>query len=227
MAKYIGLITSDMRGKIGGIVASRSIGGTTMKAKRVPRVGASLLQQQRRVTFAAALNAWRNLTYTERGGWTTGALSLTWTTSLAVSFTPTGLQLWQQAFVNAAAFGTTPPGTYSGAPAEIVPIVNATLTGMAGLYSLLVYPAFGSYTGAWCAYMSPIIPFTRNYVKTISRKLCGANNGGNLLTLNSTFEEIWGPLPAPGPTVALRVLAVHPTTYVSGNPLDITTEFAA
>lgn len=205
-----------MRGKIGGLVASRAIGGTTLKAQVVPRRSGSLMQQQRRSTFYSALQAWRALTVANRNSWTTGAYSLTWQTSLGVLFVPTGLQLWQQAFVNAALLNLVPPATYTGSPSDIAPIVQATLTGAAGEYVLLVNPYSGTYTGTWLAFMSAIIPVSKNYTLTLSRKFCGGNTGGNEVLLSTDWENIWGPLPAPGPIVGMRVLPIHPDSYVSG-----------
>jgi hypothetical protein len=227
MAKYLGILTSDMRGKLGGLVASRGRSGVTLKAQAVPRQQGTLLQQQQKVRFAAALQAWRAMTGTQQAGWGTGALALLWTNSLGTTYTPTGLQLWQQAWVNAALLSTTPPATYSGSPSDIVPIVDATLIGSAGSYTLTVYPSSGSYTGAWVSFLSTVIPQTLNYTKTLSRKFCGGALAGDSTVLGSTFESIWGPLPAPGPYVSLRVVPVHPTTFVSGTVFISTLQFTA
>lgn len=226
MAKYLGTITSDMRGKFGGLVASRARSGVTLKATAAPRQTGSQLQSNQRVRFAAALYAWRNLTGAEMAGWGTGALALLWTNSLGVTYTPTGLQLWQQAWVNADLLGTTPPATYSGTPSTIVPVVDAALTGSAGAYDLTVSPSSGSYTGAWLGFLSTIIPVSRIYTKSIARKCCGGNLAGDLVVLGSAFEAIWGPLPAPGPLVSVRIMPVQPTTFVSGTPFIGTIPFA-
>jgi hypothetical protein len=216
MAKYIGLLTSDMRGKIGGVVAGRSRSGTTLKAQAVPRQAPSLLQSAQRARFSAALQVWRSLTATQQSGWGTGALALTWKNSLGQTYVPTGLQLWQQAFVNASFIDQFPPTTYSGSPSDIVPITLAVLASGGTYFQLEVEDMSGPYTGTFLAFVSSQIPTTRLYTKTISRKSMGGAIGTDLLTTGSDFLNQYGPIPSSGAIVALRIVPIHPTTYVSG-----------
>ncbi len=226
MAKYLGLLTSDMRGKIGGLVASRGRTGTTLKAKAVPSLTGSLLQQQQRMRFSAALQAWRALGVTQRTGWGTGALALLWSNSLGTQYVPTGLQLWQQCWVNAALLGTVPPSTYTIVPPGPIPILTATLTGSAGSYTIQITGSLGAYTTAWLAFMSPIISASKNYTATITRKFAGGNLAGDSVVLGSAFEQIWGPLPAPGPIVSLRLVPVDPASFMSGTPFILNMPFS-
>jgi hypothetical protein len=218
MAKYIGLLTSDMRGKIGGIVTSRGRTGTTIKAKAVPAGQPTLLQNNIRVQVASATYAWRLLSNSERNSWGAIANTLLWTNSLANTFTPTALQLWTQAYVNASYFGTTPATTATGYPSDIVPIVSAELAVVGAEVIALVSSASGEYTGSWLLYVSAAIKSSRNYTKTISRKNVAAVTDNGDINIAVGYLEAFGYRPTAGQITAARFVPVLNGTYYSGTP---------
>ena len=216
MAKYIGLLTSDMRGKLGGLVTSRSRSATTLKAHAVPTRTASPLQSARRMQFSQALYAWRQLDASQVASWQSLAAMLTWSNSLAQTFTPTGLQLWQQAFVNASLLGRVPPSSAPSSPPSVVPVLSATITGSTAGYLIAVSPASGTYEGAFLAFVSRPIQPSVTYTASIKRVFGGGNPGGNYVIVYPNFGPGYGPLPPVGSYVALRILPIDPTTYISG-----------
>lgn len=224
MAKYIGSLTTDIRGKIGGVVMSAARTGVVIKSHGVPRRQPSAAQQSRRQIFAAALYYWRNLGGTYVAGWNTGASGLTWKNSLGQTFVPTGLMLWQQAFMNAALLGTVPPFTYSGTPATIIPVTGFNVSFGATEGSIEVLASTGYYTGTWLAFISRPIPSSLNYTKTLSRLFACGSQGSATALIFPNFGPGYGPLPTSNPLVSVRVLPVHPTTFVSGTPLIGTVE---
>jgi len=122
MAKYIGTLTSDARGKVGGLVLTRARNGTNIRAMAVPVNPATVRQVYTRGIIGAALSAYRQLTAPQQGSWSLFAALYTWTNSLAQPFTPTGLQLWTQAYVNAARFGTMPRVAWCRTGRRLVPL---------------------------------------------------------------------------------------------------------
>lgn len=220
MAKYIGTLTSDARGKVGGIVLTRARNGTNLKAHAVPRNTATQRQNDQQTTMAASLFAWRQLTDTEQVSWGAIATVQTWRNSLAQTFVPTGLQLWTQAFSNASYLGTVPPNTAAGSPSSVEPITAVTITGDTSGYILEVAPASGSYSGAFLIFMSGPIPQSRNYTRTIGRRFIGSNSGGNFISLGYGWLNAWGPYP-PNFTVAnVRALPIDPTYYYTGTEFN-------
>jgi hypothetical protein len=216
MAKYLGLLTTDMRGKIGGIVASRGRSGTTLSAKGVPRLAPSAAQQQQRSIIANSLYKWRQLTSTQMLSWGGVAATQVWTNSLGSTFVPTGLQLWTQAYVNAAAIGTIPPATCGGSPSLIAPIGTVGLTLSGSYFTLTVYGVTSGYTGAWVGYLSRVIPSSVNYTKTIAKRLMGANGGGDFIYCQNPYVLAYGRLPPVLSTLAVRVVPIDPTYFYSG-----------
>jgi hypothetical protein len=227
MAKYIGTLTSDMRGRVGGVVFSRSRSGVTVKAMKMPKATPSVLQSAQRAALAASLYDWRQLTNAEQVSWAAVAATLTWTNSLAQTYTPTGLMLWTQAYINAVAFGEVPPGTCGSTPSAVVPITGADLVGSSVNYVLTVYPASGTYSGRWLAYASPILPASRVYTKTIGRRPIAAVISGNFSFIGPAWTRAWGPLPSPGPSTSLRIVPCHPTYFYSGTEYIANTQFLA
>lgn len=220
MAKYIGTLTSDARGKVGGIVLTRARNGTNLKAHAVPRNVATQRQNDQQTTMAASLFAWRQLTDVQQVSWGAIAAVQTWRNSLAQVFVPTGLQLWTQAFSNAFYLGTTPPATAAGSPSSVEPITTVTLIGSLIGYILEVAPASGTYSGAFLIFMSAVIPQSRNYTRTISRRFIGSNSGGNFISLGYGWQNAYGPYP-PNFTISnVRAVPIDPTYFYSGTEFN-------
>jgi len=216
MAKYLGLLTTDMRGKIGGIVASRGRTGTTLKAKGVPRLAPTPAQNIQRSRLASALFAWRQLTTLQQLSWGGIAATLTWSNSLANTFTPTGLQLWTQAFINQATLNAVPPSTAGGSPSTVVPITTVTIVTSTGVAQLLVNLTGPTYTGNWAAYLSAPIPASVNYTKTTARRLVAVVAGGNFNFFQTAYIAAFGALPPVGAYTSVRVVPIDPTYGYSG-----------
>jgi len=216
MAKYIGLLSSDARGKLGGLIMSRARGATTLKAHAVPRRAPTPAQSTQRARMASAIQSWRNLTGSNQTTWAVYAASQVWTNSLGTTYSPTGLQLYTQAFINAAYFKATPPANIP--PGTIQPPVISTIDISPGFATaeVVVNAFLGTYTGPWIFWISNFISPSRNYTKTISRAFMGTNPGGNFIIFGQQFFERYGNFISGTKTYACAALPVDATSYISG-----------
>jgi hypothetical protein len=226
MAKYLGLLSTDMRGKIGGLVASRGRSGTTLRAKVTPTAAPSKLQATQRTRMAAALQSWRSLTEFNQLSWGSIAAAQTWTNSLAQTYVPTGLQLYQQAFINAAYFGVVPPATATGSPSTITPI-NAVQPAFSGVNATATaYDTAGTYAGSWILFMSAPLSPSVNYIKSISMAVMRSYYQTTAGNFYAQYISRYGNAPVVGAAVALRALPVDITNYYSGTPFLVSTLWA-
>ena len=219
MAKYIGTLTSDARGKLGGLIMTRARNGTNLKAHAVPVNPSSLRQVAVRGTLASAISAWRAKNGSDVNSWNFFAASYTWLNSLAQPYVPTGLQLWTQAYFNAAQFGTVPPATWSGTLPVLDPIVSMSVAGDGTFLIFLASDAFGSYTSSWLLYCTRSLPVGVNYVKHLGRRFIGKNAAGNEVIATTAYLAAFGSLPPSYGYVAFSAVGVDPVTYISAAPM--------
>jgi hypothetical protein len=219
MAKYIGTITSDARGKVGGLVLTRGSNGTNLKAHAVGVNVRSPFQMANRQSVAQSVIAWRLLTDANRTTWSLLAAQYTYLNSLAQAYTPTGLQLWTQAFVNAATLGTTPPPSTATTPPSVAPVTDAAIIISFPSIHISVFNGGTGYTGAWSASISTVIRATVTYMQGTRRRPMAAASGANTVNIGAAYLAAWGPTPQIGDTVNVRVVPFDPVSFVSGTPL--------
>ena len=75
MAKIVGGIVTDFRGKIGGVVGSRNKSGPIMRAYTKGTNPNTFAQVVARASFGVGASAWATLTSTARNSWNTFALN--------------------------------------------------------------------------------------------------------------------------------------------------------
>jgi hypothetical protein len=105
--KYLGLLSTDARGKVGGMVLSRSSAGTTARRHSPGVQPATAKQHAARSRFAAAQNAWTALDYTDQVAWINLAAVTTWTSTLGLGYQPSAQQLYVQCAIMLATAGLT------------------------------------------------------------------------------------------------------------------------
>lgn len=88
-----GLIT-DLRGKLGGSVASRNRVGSFLRTYVIPRNTFTDYRQTTRLRFGAIASRWRGLDNTTKLTWATKAPQFTFYDSLGNAFHPTAWQLY-------------------------------------------------------------------------------------------------------------------------------------
>jgi hypothetical protein len=121
--KYIGLISSDARGKNGGNVASRNRFGTYLRRHVAPVQPRSSSQLANRQTFGAISGAWRALTAAQQQGWNTLATTVTFKNSMGQTYNPTGAQLFMLFSRNLVLNGGS---SYADAPTTLPSIPSLT-----------------------------------------------------------------------------------------------------
>jgi hypothetical protein len=216
MAKYIGLLSSDARGKLGGIVLSRSRSGTTLKAKTTPKKPVTPAQVSAQASLANAHLAWQTLTADNRTTWAVVAATITWTNSLGGTYSPTGQQLYIQAFINANMQSYVPPDEYPDdpdPPATLTYVgadsgggeLNVFFEFMAGAPSTLVYVYAGRYVRA-----------TVNYTATKARTYMGYAYDTDVLNIQALYIRRYGQLPPLYSVLPIRVVPVSASSYISG-----------
>jgi hypothetical protein len=216
MAKYIGLLSSDARGKVGGIVLSRSRAGTTIKAKTIPKAPTSIGQRGAQSVLSAAIGVWRTLEAAQQTTWSVFAATLSWSNSLGGVYSPTGQQLWTQAFINAARFGTQPPGTFISGYTPPTPITSVDLTTSGDDMLLTAYTASGAYDGFLLAFGSLSVPIGVNYTATRARNYLGQCTSGNEINLFDLYVQRWGTPPPAGNFLPIRLVPTSPDVWLSG-----------
>jgi hypothetical protein len=216
MARYIGTISSDMRGKVGGLVTSRARGGTTLKAHAVPVQTGSLLQAANRTAMAGANAAWKDLSGTDQSGWALWAATLSYTNSLGQAYSPTALQLYTQAWFYGKQFGVVPTSTPTGSYPAPQPITNALLIVGGGAFQFEFTPSGGSYPDAWLLYLSRPLSSAVTYSKTIARRLIAVRNASNFADIAAAYTTAYGSLPARGVNISVRIVPVTYGYFVSG-----------
>jgi len=219
VAKYIGTLTSDARGKLGGVVLTKARNGTNLKAHSVPVNARSLGQQRNRSTIAQTNSAWRALTSANQTTWALLAAQYNYTNSLGQGYTPTAQQLYAQAYYNAFQCGGTVPNAAPASPPSIPPVTSYILEGN-GSFILYVLSNGGSaYDGAFFIAASYILPASVNYTSTIRRRFMGGNTTGNELFATTPYLNAWGVIPPVGSYIASRIVPCDPTYFISGTPL--------
>lgn len=108
MAKYLGLLSTDSRGKLGGHVHTRGTSGTVFRAKVSGVQPRTAAQSAWRQQLIAAQSAWKTLDYTTQLDWIALAGQTTWTNTLGNLYQPTPQQLFVQCFLMLAGSGFGP-----------------------------------------------------------------------------------------------------------------------
>jgi hypothetical protein len=222
MAKYLGLLTADARGKVGGVILSRAQGATTLKSHRTPKRPSSAAQQRHQGAMASAISGWRLLNSAQQQSWVSFAAGVFYTNSLGTTYSPTGQQLYTQAWINSGFNEATPPGTM---PIDtVLPPSIATLAISWNPPNLIVTARTisGLYSGDWLLYASSVISPSVNYVRTRSMRCLGMMNGAYSYNVLSAYQAAYGQYPPLGSRVALKGLPVDGASYISGASLIVT-----
>lgn len=225
MAKYIGLLTSDARGKVGGIIMGRANSGTTLKSHAVPINPRTVNQFAQRAAVGQANHAWGTLSGSDQVSWMALALQYVYVNSLAQSYSPTGRQLYTQAFSNAARFGDVPPSTAPAVKPAIQPIDNVLAALSGGTLTLTAQASGLDYSGNWICQCSSSISPGIIYTKGVRRNFMGASVSVAALDVTAAFTKAYGPPASPHASLSVRVVPTDPTGYVSGTPALISVSY--
>jgi hypothetical protein len=219
VAKYIGTLTSDARGKLGGVVLTKARNGTNLKAHSVPVNARSLYQQANRSTIAQSNSAWRALTSANQTTWKLLAAQYVYTNSLGQPYIPSAQQLYAQAHYGATQCGGVVPAAAPISPPAVPPVTGVLLIVGGGFLQYTLTTGGVAYNGAFYIAASNPVPNSINYTTTIRRRPMGGKLTGNFLFCQDAYLAAWGALPPTNSFVATRIVPCDPTYFISGTPL--------
>lgn len=211
MAKYLGLISTDARGKLGGLVHTRAVSGTTHRARVSGTNPASVKQHQARQQFAAALNFWKGLGFDIQLTWITLASSITWTNTLGAPYTPSGQQLFIQCCRNFLSAGGNGAPNPPAAPPTVQTPNNIVLTYSDGNLTISYDVPAGDITPLVAFWLGPPQSQGRRYNTKGQCRFIGIQQFPySDFEVTATFAALWGRSPL---NSAIRVYAQCWTGY--------------
>jgi hypothetical protein len=197
MAKYIGLVSTDMRGKIGGIVTTRAGTGTTLRRHGVGNNKATPAQHTQRQMLGFLSAQWRTLASGYQASWQNLASLTTLTNTLGQQYTPSAQQLFMACMLNYYAYHSEilfeAPSTVPTVP--VVTSIDVSL--LSG--TLTVLP--GNSSGTNLAYnkisLTPPLPSVNQSVARGKARYMGTQlQSEPALDCTATWVKNFGPLPA-------------------------------
>ncbi len=221
MAKYVGTLTSDMRGKVGGLVFSKGQSGTTLKANRAPINPASSYQQATRAAVASAASLWVAMSAYDRTSWGVLAAQYTYTNSLAQTYSPTGQQLFTGAVVLAAKCSSVPPSTAPATKPVITAITTLSIVNSSPDLLVTAYSGGSSYDGYATFQASAPVNNSVNYIRSTRLRFMGFIVTGNELFMQTAYIAAYGSLPPQTSSIVIRAVPYDGASYIAGTPLVV------
>lgn len=196
MAKYLGLISTDARGKLGGIVHTRAVSGTAHRAKVSGTNPATAAQSLARQRFANALSLWREQSFSVQLAWISLAQAITWTNTLGAPYTPSGQQLFVQCCRNFLSAGGTGAPSPPAAPPSIQTPFNIAVTFSSGTLTLSYSVPGGTSTPLVALWLGPPQSQGRRYNTKGQCRFIGTQNFPYpAINITTTFANLWGRSP--------------------------------
>lgn len=217
MAKYLGLLTSDLRGAIGGIVGTHGRNGTNLRCRVAPVRASSVAQNTSRTALASASSQWNAITSAARASWNSLAALNPRTNSLGQSFYLTGQQLWSlrqlYASYTGLTYSSTAPATYPSITTVAAVYVSCGVNPL----SITVVATGGSYLVP--ALMSISRPLTAG-TSYVGRSLCkyvGTTTGTALkFNILAAYEALYGTSGVVGMLSNVLIQPLDPTYGLPG-----------
>lgn len=220
MAKYIGTLTSDARGKVGGLVLTRARNGTNLKAHAVGVNPRSTYQLSLRQSFASAIAQWRALTTSQQQTWALLAPQYTYVNTLGQSYSPTALQLYTQAWMNATLSATAPPASAPTSPPFINQLLAVTLSFFPfTLTASATQSGPAPYSGAYTLSLSAPLSASISYTRGTRRRPMGFTLSGPGFDVTAAYLTAFGRVAGIGALIAYRAVPFDPVSFISAAPV--------
>lgn len=220
MAKYKGIVWSDARGKVNGLVYSRNTYGVYVRGLSSPVQPQTLAQMLVRAHLQNLTRAWRDLTQAQRDAWNALAAQVTLTDTLGNTYNPSGEQLYTGLNMNLILIGEPTIQTPPPAPVEVPTPSQVTVTATGGgTPALTVAWAGGDANTSALIYATSTLSEGRNFIRPseFRRIAIGSGAGSPALNILTAWQNKYGPAPNPADgKVAVRVKLVDPNTGFAG-----------
>lgn len=220
MAKYKGIIWSDARGKVNGVVYSRNTFGAYARSLTAPTQPRTPAQLNMRALLQNLARAWRDLTEAQREGWRALAAQVSYTDTLGNQYHPTGQDLYCGLNINLTLIGAD---TINNAPAApvLVPTpatVTVTATG-GGTPALTVAWTNGNANVDAIIFATSTLSKGRNFIAPSAFRIIGTKPGTGTpaVSVLSEWQAKYGSVPAAGSgKIAIGIKLVDPDTGFAG-----------
>lgn len=226
MAKYIGLMTTDMRGKIGGQVASKNRYGTYFRARVAPVQPRTTYQENARALLTAVSQAWRGLSTAVIAEWNSIASSYVRSNSLGNSTTLTGAQLYNKLSINLTNINPS-GGVVSAAPSAPVSVAACGISSCTA--SPTTFVCVGSEAAVPAAttlfiFASKPVSAGKSFFGKKTYRFIAVEAAATSLTALSIFTAYSARFGAPtaGARIAVKFIPVNTATGWEGQPSSAT-----
>jgi hypothetical protein len=222
MAKYIGLMTTDMRGKLGGQVASKNRYGTYMRARVAPVQPRTPYQETARALFTAVSQAWRGLGASVIAQWNAVAASYTRSNSLGQKSNLTGAQLYNKLSINQTNIDPS-GGVVSASPVAPVSVAACGIaSGTATPTTLVVVGNEAAVPAATTLFIYATAPVSagKHFFGKKTYRLIAVEAAATSLTALSIFTAYNARFGAPtvASKIAVKFVPVNTATGWEGTP---------
>lgn len=221
LIKMSGIGITEISGKLGGNVFSRTKGGAVIRNRVVPTNPQTVAQQAVRAIFGAISSAWRALTAEERESWNSSAQDYPYQNALGESKILSGKALFQKLNNNLLYAGQSilssplaPQGVNAPVTTSMFIIErNAAGTGFnVGDVEVDLATSGDNTTIVVLEMTPPLSPGVKNAAPRFVRVLQDTVSNSNVvLNFEVQYAAMFG-IPAEGTQVQLRVFAVNPAT---------------
>ena len=223
MAKVtMGIIVSEIRGKVSGNVFSKNKGGAIVRNKVTPINRRSVNQQEQRQTLAALSASWRGLTDAQRLSWNNASPNFPQSDSLGQTIFLSGEQLYIRCNMNLILTGNAQI-TDAPTPAsfEVLSFTSLTATADDGVISLAFAPTvpagFELVVRATAPY-SAGKSFVPNSAFRFIQSIAPAATSPQALTTN--YALVHGAITgATGQKIAIEMFLVEQASGLAGIPV--------
>jgi hypothetical protein len=217
--RYTGTLTTDARGKLGGVVFTRARNGTNVKAQGVSTAKATAAQQLARSGLAAAAAAWNVLSAADQATWSALAAQYTLRNSLGQTYSPTGRQLWNRAWIASdytdSGFSHTAPSS----PPVIQPCTAVGLELASGTLAAVFYAGGDLFTGWVALFLTRPLSPARTSTRTLPHIYVGTSNYASTADVTTPYLTRYGSLPSVGDRVGARFYTSDPPSGLPTPPL--------
>lgn len=215
MAKYTGLLTSDMRGKIGGVSFSKNGSGNFIRRTNVPSDKKTPIQTNYRSDFHYLASCYRGLDSRSMQEWISTALQVPFVDSLGKTYYLSGFNFFMyinQALVaNGFSMISTAPSIYYN-NVESLTGVKFSITTTPGNEDITFKCDNALAVGfTYIIQSTGVVSNGINYPKNFKKIISLVGPFPSAVSIKSGFINVFGSMPSTGASVWFRVWVIVDT----------------
>lgn len=220
--KYKGILSSDARGSVNGVTASRNRFGTYLRGRAVPVNPATTKQTVIRTRFAALSEAWKALSSTNQLAWASLAAQVPYVNSLGDTVYLTGHQLyiaWNLTMqtMNLATY-SVPPGSPPAISSNLT--VSAAAVAASALFTVTTGGSLNTPDQIMIEATPQISP-GRTFIRPSEWRFLAKQTAAGAIAVNASWAAMMGTLVV-GSKIGVRVTPISATYGRKGTPVQST-----